>query len=78
MTDTNQTPDSPVKDKNYNLIWVLEASLNNAWRLEQYIQDATSAGDDELAEWFQKIQHNNLKAGEQGKRMLAARLGEGA
>lgn len=68
------TPESPVRDKNYNLIWALEASLHNIWRLEQYIADADSAGDAELAEWFRKIQHENRKAGDQGKKMLAERL----
>lgn len=68
------TPDSPVRDKNYNLIWALEASLHNIWRLENYIADADAAGDAELAEWFRKIQHNNQKAGDQGKKMLAERL----
>ena len=67
-------PESPVRDKNYNLIWALEASLHNIWRLEKYIEDADQEGDGELAEWFRKIQHNNRKAGEQGKRMLAERL----
>ena len=67
-------PESPVQDPNYNLIWALEASLHNVWKLETYIQDAEQAGDDELAEWFRKIQNNNRKAGEQGKRMLAQRL----
>ncbi|MDX2377092.1 hypothetical protein M4I32_09805 [Microbacterium sp. LRZ72] len=69
-----EAPDSPVRDKNYNLIWALEASLHNVWKLETYIQDAEREGDGELAEWFRKIQHNNQKAGEQGKKMLAERL----
>jgi hypothetical protein len=68
------TPQTPVKDKNYDLITVLQASLENAWRMETYIDDARQAGDDELAEWFSKIQQNSQKAGEQGKQMLAARL----
>lgn len=67
-------PDSPVKDKNYNLVWVLEASLKNTFQLETYIQDAEREGDNELAEWFRKIQENNRTAGEQGKKMLAQRL----
>lgn len=67
-------PQSPVKDKNYDLVWVLEASLKNVWQLEAYIQDAERDSDEELAEWFRKIQANNRKAGEQGKRMLAERL----
>jgi hypothetical protein len=68
------TPQTPVKDKNYDLITVLQASLENAWRMETFIDDARQAGDDELAEWFSKIQQNSQKAGEQGKQMLAARL----
>lgn len=67
-------PKSPVKDPNYNLIAVMEASLKMAWQLEEYIADADAAGDTELAEWFRRIQENDLKAGDQGKRMLAQRL----
>lgn len=69
-------PESPVTDPNYNLVWALEASLHNVWKLETFIEDAERAGDSELAEWFRKIQHNNQKAGEQDKHMLARRLTE--
>jgi len=31
------SPDS--RDKDYNLIWFVEASLSNALRMENYIQD---------------------------------------
>ena len=65
---------SPVKDKDYNLIWTIEASLSNVWTLETYIQDAREQGDDELADWFARIQKNNRTAGEQGKEMLLQRL----
>lgn len=67
-------PQSPVVDKNYNLVCVLEASLRNVWQVETYITDAEQGGDSELADWFRKIQHNSRKAGEQGKQMLAQRL----
>ena len=70
------TPASAMKDKNYNLVAVLESSLRNAWTMQTYAADAERAGDTELAEWFRKIQHNSLKAGEQGKQMLLARLEE--
>ena len=70
------TPASALKDKNYNLVCVLEASLRNAWSMQTYIEDAEREGDSELAEWFRKIQHNSLKAGEQGKQLLRARLDE--
>ncbi|WP_159941856.1 MULTISPECIES: hypothetical protein [unclassified Nocardiopsis] len=67
-------PASPLKDKNYNLVWAIHQSLENVWRLETYIQDAESRGDEELARWFRRIQENNQKAGEQGKQMLVERI----
>lgn len=67
-------PQSPAKDKNYNLIWAIEASLHNVWQLETYIEDAKSDGDEELANWFQRIQDNNRTAGQQGQEMLVKRL----
>ena len=69
-----QAPPSAVKDKNYDLITVLQMSLDHTWRLNQYIQDADREGDRELADWFRKIQHNNMKAGDQGKAMLIQRM----
>ncbi|MEV1289505.1 hypothetical protein [Micromonospora sp. NPDC049679] len=67
-------PQSPVKDKNYDLVSILQLSLENAWRMENYIKDAEQEGDAELAEWFRKIQQNSQKAGDQGKQMLKKRL----
>jgi hypothetical protein len=67
-------PDSPLKDTNYDLITVLQASLRNVWKIETYIVDAEKEGDSELAEWFRKIQENSKKAGDQGKQLLAKRL----
>ncbi|MFG3698187.1 hypothetical protein ACGF5C_09755 [Micromonospora sp. NPDC047620] len=67
---------SPVKDQNYDLIHVLQMSLQHIWKLDTYIADAESRGDTELATWFRKMQENNRKAGEQGKKMLMSRLQE--
>jgi len=61
-------------DKDYDVIWFTEACLSNALRLENYIQDAERAGDQEAAELFRKAQHESIKGAEQGKRLLAARL----
>jgi len=61
-------------DKDYNIIWFTEQSLSNALRLETYIQDAESAGDSELAEFFRKAQAESRKGGERGKALLKARL----
>jgi hypothetical protein len=62
------------KDKDYNIIWFTEACLDNALRLETYIQDAERDGDDELATFFRKAQADSRKGAEEGKRLLKARL----
>lgn len=69
-----ERPASPVKDKHYNLVSVVQDSLQHAWQMESYIQDAEREGDSELADWFRRIQENNQKAGDQGKRLLVDRL----
>jgi hypothetical protein len=66
------------KDKDYNIIWFTEACLANALRLENYIQDAERDGDQELADFFRRAQAESRKGGEQGKKMLASRLGGSA
>lgn len=62
------------KDKDYNLVWFVEQCLNNALRLETYIQDAEREGDEELATLFRKAQAESRKGGEQGKTMLSQRI----
>jgi hypothetical protein len=62
------------KDKDYNLIWFTEQCLSNALRLEQYIQDAEREGDNELADFFRRAQHESQKGGERGKEQLRQRL----
>lgn len=63
------------KDKTYNIIWFTEQSLNNALRLETYVQDAERDGDRELADFFRRAQEASRKGGEQGKQLLKSRLG---
>ena len=65
------------KDKDYNVIWFVEACLSNVLRLQTYIQDAEREGDTELAEFFKKAQAESRKGAEQGKTLLASRLGSG-
>jgi hypothetical protein len=62
------------KDKDYNVIWFVEQCLQNALRLDTYIQDAERDGDDDLAEFFRKAQHESQKGAEQGKELLKSRL----
>jgi hypothetical protein len=62
------------KDKDYNLIWYVEACLSNALRLETYIEDASREGDNEVAELFRKAQADSRKGAEMGKKLLRSRL----
>jgi hypothetical protein len=62
------------KDPVYNIIWFTEACLDNALRLETYIEDAQRNGDEELATFFRKAQADSRKGAEEGKRLLKARL----
>jgi hypothetical protein len=75
MSTTAETGNvTGTQDKDYNIIWFVEACLSNALRLESYIQDAERAGDNELADFFRRAQAESRKGGEQGKAMLAKRL----
>lgn len=75
MTSTSETGNvTGTKDKDYNLIWFVEACLSNALRMDVYIQDAERAGDNELADLFRRAQAESRKGAEQGKQMLAGRL----
>jgi hypothetical protein len=62
------------KDKNYNLLWYTEQCLENALRLETYIQDAERDGDNEVVELFRKAQSDSKKGAEEGKRLLVSRI----
>ena len=76
MTGSSETGHiTGTKDKDYNIIWFTEACLSNALRLETYIQDAERDGDSELADFFRRAQAESRKGAEQGKQLLAARLG---
>ena len=67
-------PDSGVRDKNYNLITILQLCLEHVWRLEQYAADAENEGDQEVADLFRRMQEHSRKGGEQCKRLLVQRL----
>jgi hypothetical protein len=74
MTNTETGKITGTADKDYNIIWFTEQSLNNALRLETYIQDAERAGDNELADLFRRAQNASRKGAEEGKKLLASRL----
>ena len=74
MTDTETGHVTGTKDKDYNLIWFVEHCLDNALRLETYIQDADRSGDSELAELFRTAQADSRKGADMGKKLLRSRL----
>ncbi|MFH9553086.1 hypothetical protein [Streptomyces sp. NPDC017435] len=65
------------RDKDCNLIWYVEACLENALRLETSIQDAGRAGDAEVADLFRKAQADSRKGAGLGKALLRSRLDGG-
>ncbi|WP_019062175.1 hypothetical protein [Streptomyces prunicolor] len=71
-TETGGATGTP--DRDYNLIWYVEACLSNALRLETYIADAERGKDTEVADLFRKAQADSRKGAELGKRLLRARL----
>jgi hypothetical protein len=73
--DTETGDITGTKDKDYNIIWFTEVCLSNVLRLENYIKDAERAGDTELADFFRRAQAESRKGADQGKELLAARLG---
>ncbi|MFI5683225.1 hypothetical protein [Streptomyces sp. NPDC051636] len=75
MTSSTETGDvTGTRDKDYNLIWYVEACLSNALRLEQYIQDAERDKDQEVVDLFRKAQADSRKGAELGKQLLRSRL----
>lgn len=75
MTSATETGGvTGTQDKDYNLIWYVEACLSNALRLETYIEDAERAQDTEVADPFRKAQADSRKGAELGKELLSRRL----
>ena len=61
-------------DKDYNLIWFTEACLNNALRLDTYIEDARRSKDTDLEDLFVRAQANSVQGAEEAKALLRSRL----
>ena len=76
MSRSNGGQITGTADKDYNIIWFTEQALNNALRLETYIADAEQGGDTDLAEFFRHAQDASRRGADEGKRLLAKRLGQ--
>jgi hypothetical protein len=71
---TEDRPESPAKDKHYDLVAVLYECLHGVWQLETYKNDARREGDNDLAEFFAGLQEKKREDGDKAKRLLADRL----
>jgi len=76
MSTEMTRPESGTKDKNYNLITVLQLCLEHVWRLDQYAEDAEREGDQELGQLFRRMQEHSRKGADECKRLLQQRLGQ--
>lgn len=74
MTDAEAGHLTGTKDKDYNLVWYLEQCLQNALRLETYIQDAERDNDQDVADLFGKAQADSIKGAELAKQLLSGRI----
>ncbi len=71
------TPSSGTKDKDYDLVTVLQYCLEHTWRLDEYAQDAEREGDEEAAKLFRNMQDHSRKGAEACKALLKGRLNGG-
>ena len=62
------------KDETYNLVSVLYHALQGAETVQQYIQDADQAGDQELGQFFREVQDWQRHLATQAKAVLKQRL----
>lgn len=62
------------RDEHYDLVNILYHALHGAWNYDQYISDAESNGDDELADFYRQVKQENAARADEAKRLLAARL----
>jgi hypothetical protein len=66
--------DSPMKDKNYNIVSSVENALKTQWQMAEYAQDAEREGDQELVDYFNEVIEGTKRGAERGKQLLAERL----
>jgi len=64
------------RDESYALISVLYHALQGAETIDQYIQDARRAEDEELADFFEETKNSYADRALEAKLLLRSRLGE--
>lgn len=66
--------DSPLRDKNYDLFSVIYHASQGLHISRRYLQDATSGGDKEVADYFEALSANYAELVDKGKTLLKNRL----
>jgi len=74
MASGNGSSITNTADEQYNLVSVLYHALEGAATYEIYIQDAEESEDQELTEFFQELQDEEVRRAERAKELLAKRL----
>lgn len=64
-------------DPQYDLISIAYHALQGAQTCAVYAEDANRNGDNELTQFFQQAQQNQIACADQAKQLLSRRLGQG-
>jgi rubrerythrin len=74
---SDQSRQTGTQDEHYNLVSVLYHALQGGEVYDQYIADAESHDDQELAQYFRDVQEEERQRAERAKKLLGTRLGGG-
>lgn len=67
-------PNSPLRDKDYDLISVVYHASQGLDTCRRYAEDANSGGDNEAASYFQEVGDKYAELVDKGKGLLKNRL----
>jgi hypothetical protein len=73
-TDFGGTGATGESDELYGLVSVLYHALQGAETYARYVEDARRSGDDELSEFFEECQDEEVDRADRAKELLATRL----
>ncbi|MBW4644059.1 MAG: hypothetical protein KME23_13905 [Goleter apudmare HA4340-LM2] len=62
------------KNEHFDLVSVMYHTLEGAAIYEQYIQDAETAGDQDLANFFRELKETNCRLADRAKTLFAQRV----
>jgi hypothetical protein len=62
------------RDENYNLVSVLYHALQGAETISQYLRDAQTSSDQDLAQFFEETRGSYALVAQQAKQLLAERI----